>query len=70
MIIIIFFLESKLTPLVKNRDKSYALDKHFYFEKSNLTTKQLCCSKILVEVYDSLNTLNRKDYFDIIEYNL
>ena len=70
MIKLTCFGESKRTPVVKNNGISYTFDEHFYFEKSNLTTKQLDCSKILVEVYDSSDSRNRKDYFGICEYDL
>ena len=43
------FGESKRTSAVKNGCISYTFDEHFYFEKSNLSAKQLDCSKILIE---------------------
>ena len=70
MIKLTCFGESKRTPAVKTNCISYIFDEHFYFEKSNLSTKQLDCSKILIEVYDSSNSRNRKDYFGIYEYDL
>ena len=70
MIKLTCFGESKRTPAVKNNCISYTFDEHFYFEKSNLSTKQLDCSKILIEVYDSSNSRNRKDYFGITEFDL
>ena len=70
MIKLTCFGESKRTPAVKNSCISYTYDEHFYFEKSNLSTRQLDCSKILIEVYDSSNSRNRKDYFGICEFDL
>ena len=70
MIKLTCFGESKRTPAVKTNCISYIFDEHFYFEKSNLSTKQLDCSKILIEVYDSSNSRNRKDYFGIYEFDL
>ena len=64
------FNESKRTTAVKSGCISYTFEEHFYFEKSNLSAKQLDCSKILIEVYDSSNSKNRKDYFGIYEFDL
>ena len=64
------FNESKRTSAVKTGCISYTFEEHFYFEKSNLSAKQLDCSKILIEVYDSSNSKNRKDYFGIYEFDL
>ena len=64
------FDESKRTSAVKNPCISYTFDEHFYFEKSNLSAKQLDSSKITIEVYDSSNSKNRKDYFGIYEFDL
>ena len=64
------FEESKRTSAVKTGCISYTFEEHFYFEKSNLSAKQLDCSKILIEVYDSSNSKNRKDYFGIYEFDL
>ena len=64
------FGESKRTSAVKNGCISYTFDEHFYFEKSNLSSKQLDCSKILIEVYDSSSSKNSKDYFGIYEFDL
>ena len=64
------FEESKRTSAVKNGCISYSFEEHFYFEKSNLSARQLENSKILIEVYDSSNSKNRKDYFGIYEFDL
>ena len=64
------FEESKRTSAVKNGCISYSFEEHFYFSKSNLSAKQLEDSKILIEVYDSSNSKNRKDYFGIYEFDL
>ena len=64
------FNESKRTSAVKSGCISYTYEEHFYFQKSNLSAKQLDCSKILIEVYDSSNSKNRKDYFGIYEFDL
>ena len=70
MVKITCFNESKRTSAVKTGCISYSYEEHFYFEKSNLSAKQLDCSKILFEVYDSSNSKNRKDYFGIYEFDL
>ena len=70
MVKITCFGESKRTSSVKTGCISYTFDEHFYFEKSNLSAKQLDCSKIMIEVYDSSNSKNRKDYFGIYEFDL
>ena len=64
------FDESKRTTAVKNGCISYTFEEHFYFQKSNLSAKQLDSSKILIEVYDPSNSKNRKDYFGIYEFDL
>ena len=64
------FDESKRTMALKNGCISYTFEEHFYFQKSNLSAKQLDTSKILIEVYDSSNSKNRKDYFGIYEFDL
>ena len=70
MVKITCFNESKRTSAVKAGCISYSYEEHFYFEKSNLSALQLDCSKILIEVYDSSNSKNRKDYFGIYEFDL
>ena len=64
------FGESQRTSSVKSGCISYTFEEHFYFEKSNLSAKQLDCSKIMIEVYDSSNSKNRKDFFGIYEFDL
>ena len=70
MIKLTCFEDSKRTSEVKNGCVSYSYEEHFYFGKSNLSVRQLDCSKILIEVYDSSNSKNRKDYFGIYEFDL
>ena len=64
------FNQSKRTEKTKMPCESYSYDEHFYFNKSDLTVEQLDSSKIIIEVYDSSNSKQRKDYYGIYEFDL